>query len=243
LTLLLAACRPIPPTSTSPREQAPMVLDQIEIEPEPVEPEPVEPQATTQRWQFTTLVTGAAPTHDALIGANGFYELEIDGETATIRKIGQTGTPQLPADKQLTGTGTLREANNAEWPSAQRWTLEVELANDNTARRVLVFDLWFFADELHGTWAAPNEHDDSRVGSTWGLVQGLQRSGDPLELTRGDDAACMVCVRAFWNCDGSSFEEPACNSADSARTDCDERLEQARTRGDELPRGCGDFMS
>jgi hypothetical protein len=47
-----------------------------------------------ERWYFTTLVTGARPGYEDLLGANGFYELGIDAENkATIRKIGQTGTP------------------------------------------------------------------------------------------------------------------------------------------------------
>lgn len=242
LALPLLACQPPSSSPSSPS------TEQVAAPAEPApasEPDEIEqPSAPApERWRFTTLVTGATPAYESLIGANGFYELSIDGDTAMVVRIGQTGTPQLAEAKRSTGSGPLVEADNGEWPSARRRTLEVELiaAED---RRLLIFDLWFLADEVHGSWAAPNPKDDSRVGNSWGLVQGRKASDEqpPLELENGADAPCMVCVRAFWNCDGIDFEQPACNSASSARARCTKQVAQAKAGGGEVPRGCGDYM-
>jgi hypothetical protein len=239
--VLLSACRPAEQTEPSVAidDASPPAPDVIPVEQEPT---PVEaPPADVQTWRFTTLVTGGTEAFDRLIGTNGYYELVVEGEQATVRKVGQKGTPVFADEEIQTGMGTLVSAANSEWPAAARWTLEVELASGGTdEKRPLVFDLWFFADELHGSWAAPNSKDDAHVGDTWGLVQGRRDAGEPLEIRDGAHAPCMICARAFWNCDGLSFDEPACNSAEMSWSKCEARLEKALEGAAEVPRGCDD---
>jgi hypothetical protein len=250
LLLPLLACQPAPgpssPSSDRAAEPSEPTTPASDAVPEPVEPvAPVEPASAPapERWRVTTLVTGATEAYESLIGANGYYELSISGDTATVVRVGQTGTAQLGEAKRSTGTGTLIEADNREWPSARRRTLELELVAPEDRRR-LRFDLWFFADEIHGSWAAPNPKDTSRVGNSWGLVAGQKLIDDapPRELKNGADAPCMVCVRAFWNCEGTGFEGPACNSANMAWDRCADQVAKAQAGGGEVPRGCGDYM-
>jgi hypothetical protein len=247
LSMLSLACQPgaarpaasqdVPPPTSSATATPPAKTDAPEPTPEPPTP------TISQTWRFTSLVTGGAEGFENLLGANGFYELEIetDGTAATLRKVGQKGTPRLPDAEILTGSGTLVSASNAQWPTATRRTLDVELSGNGSKRR-LVFDLWFVADELHGTWAAPNDKHENKVGDSWGLVQGRQGAGEPLVLDNGANTPCMVCARAFFNCDTGFFDEPGCNAADASRSECDQKLERARAAGSELPRGCGDYF-
>jgi hypothetical protein len=248
LALLLAACEPAPsnPPPAPDEQPQPTLPPPSDVIDEPpatiVEPSP---PAEPERWYFTTLVTGARPGYDNLIGANGFYELGIDTQDkATIRKIGQTGTPKFSEDKQSIGAQFMSDLDNGHWPSAAHRNVALDLDGPD-GRRHLIFDLWFLGDELHGTWSAPNQKDRTHIGSSWGLVQGRRATGadaEPLELRHGGDAPCMVCVRAFWNCDGLSWDDPVCNSAASAWARCEAQLERARASGGEVPRGCGDYM-
>jgi hypothetical protein len=246
LGLLLAACQPAAsnsPANEQPQTPAPEQPIASNEEPPATIVEPP-PPAEPERWLFTTLVTGARPGYENLIGANGFYELTIDVDgKATIRKIGQTGTPKFTEDKHSVGSQFMSELDNAEWPNARHRNVAIDLDGPD-GRRHLIFDLWFLGDEVHGSWGAPNQRDRSHIGSSWGLVQGRRAAddGDPLELRHGGDAPCMVCVRAFWNCDGLSWDDPVCNSAESARSKCNAQLENARASGSEVPRGCGDYM-
>jgi hypothetical protein len=239
-SLFLLACRPAerpePEPGASTVESRP--ASEVVLEEQGAAPSVEEPAPT---WRFTTLVTGGTEAFERMIGTNGYYELVLEGETATVRKVGQKGTPVFADDEIQTGVGVLVTATNSEWPAAERRTLDVELSDGKTHRH-LVFDLWFFDDEIHGTWAAPNLQDDAHVGDTWGLVQGRRDAGDPLEVSNGASAPCMVCARAFWNCEGRSFDEPACNSAATSWSKCEARLEKARKSPAELPRGCDDWM-
>jgi hypothetical protein len=244
LSMLSFACQPsasgpatsqdVPPPASSP---ATSVATTPAPEPAPEQPTPTQ----TQTWRFTSLVTGGAEGFENLLGANGYYELEITGDTATLRKVGQKGTPRLPDAEILTGTATLVNADNAQWPAATRRTLDVELSGNGSKRR-LVFDLWFVADELHGTFAAPNDKHEGKVGDSWGLVQGRPGAGEPLVLDNGASTPCMVCARAFFNCDSGLFDEPGCNAADASWSECDQKLERARSTKAALPRGCGDYF-
>lgn len=246
LALLLAACQPAtsnPPASDEQPEPLPPQSDVIDEPPATIVEPP--PPAEPERWTFTTLVTGARAGYDNLVGANGFYELSIDAENkATIRKIGQTGTPKFAEDKQSIGAQFMSELENDHWPSARHRNVAIDLDGPD-GRRHLIFDFWFLGDELHGTWGAPDQRDRSHIGSSWGLVQGRRATdgdAEPRELRHGGDAPCMVCVRAFWNCDGLSWDDPACNSSASAWVRCKAQLAEARGLGSEVPRGCGDYM-
>jgi hypothetical protein len=243
ISLLSLACQP---SATRPAASQDVPPPAAAATPPPKtdapEPAPEQPTPTaTQIWRFTSLVTGAAEGFENLIHANGYYELELDGDAATLRKVGQKGTPRLPDAEILVGKGTLVNAGNEQWPAATRRTLDIELTGNGTTRR-LVFDLWFVNNELHGTWAAPNDKREGRIGDSWGLVQGQPGAGEPLVLDNGANTPCMVCVRAFYNCDTGLFDAPGCNSADSSWSECDETLERARAAGAELPRGCGDYF-
>lgn len=226
---------PTPPNSTAPlagREPTPEPA-----EPEPAEPSPVEPPVdapSVERWRFTTLVTGGP---EPLIGSNGFYELELEleGDRVALRKVGQTGTPSFAASEVLSGAGTAQPIASEVWPGAERRTLAITLGSGEAARE-LGLDLWRIGDELHGVWWFPDPKAE-KLGRAWGLVVGRREFGDPIELRNGDDAACMTCVQAVWNCDGVSFE-PACNSANQAASACERRLAKARANNDPLPRGC-----
>lgn len=245
LSILSLACQPSasrpaasqdvpgPAPAPTPKSDAP--------EPTPEPPTPTVTPAAKQTWRFTSLVTGGAEGFENLIGANGYYELELDGDAATLRKVGQKGTPRLPDAEILTGSATLVTADNSQWPAATRRSLDVQISGNGSTRR-LVFDLWFVANELHGTWAARSDKHEGKVGDSWGLVQGQPGVGDPIVLGNGASTPCMVCARAFFNCDTGFFDEPGCNAADSSWSACDEKLEHARTTGSELPRGCGDYM-
>jgi hypothetical protein len=73
-------------------------------------------------------------------------------------------------------------------------------------------------------------------------VQGRRDTGEPLVLENGANTPCMVCSQAFFNCDSGFFDTPACNSADTSRSECEQKLERARNANAELPRGCGDYF-
>lgn len=242
LSLLSLACQPSTPPPAASQDVPPPVAATPTPKTDTPAPAPEQPTPTAaQIWRFTSLVTGAAQGFDNLLGANGYYELELAGDTATLRKIGQKGTPRLPDAEILVGTATLGNADNKQWPAATRRTLDVELTGKGSTRR-LVLDLWFVADELHGTWAAPNDKhtDENKIGDSWGLVQGREGAGEPLVLDNGANTPCMICARAFFNCDTGFFDEPGCNAADSSWSACEKKLERARAAGAELPRGCGD---
>ncbi|MFV8751026.1 hypothetical protein ACNOYE_10815 [Nannocystaceae bacterium ST9] len=229
--LMVAGCPDAAPTE--PPASDPASVREPTREPEP---EPAPATAPAQRWRFTTLVTGGP---EPLIGSNGYYELELDGEQATLRKVGQTGTPSFAAAEVLSGAGTAKPGEVDAWPSATRRSLAITLAGGE-AERELELDLWLIGDELHGVWWFPDPKAET-LGRAWGLVVGAREFGDPIELHGGDDAACMTCVQAFWNCEGMSFE-PTCNSANQATSECDDRMAEARAAGRPIPRGCGDWM-
>jgi hypothetical protein len=241
--VLLSACKPSPSPESSPAVAEPRP-EQPEVAPEepvaPIEhPGAAGPQIETRTFRFTTLVTGATEAFERMIGSKGYYELELVGEDATVRKVGHEGKPAFDDDEIQVGVGKLAVADDSQWPAGERWSLEVELTGGEAKGRRLLFDLWILDDELHGTWAAPNPKEE-RVGDTWGLVQGRREVGDPLEVDNGGQSPCMACVRAFWNCEGQSFEQPACNSAESAWSKCEARLAKARSSA-EVPRGCDDW--
>ena len=88
-----------------------------------------------------------------------------------------------------------------------------------------------------GTWSFPAGPDDPPVGRAWGLIAGMRGSGDPITLTNGDEAACDVCVAAYYNCEGMGVG--ACNSSAIATDECDARMSKARRSSSaEPPRGC-----
>jgi hypothetical protein len=211
---------------------------------EPGDPIDQQPAPAPEIWRLTSLVTGGAEGFEKLLGANGFYELEIVGDTATLRKVGQKGTPRFPDAEILTGSATLAIASNTEWPAATRHTLEVDLSDlsGKGKTRRIALDLWFLGDEVHGTFAVPNDGHEGKVGDSWGLVQGRRGAGEPLVIENGANTPCMVCVRAFFNCDSGFFDEVACNSADSSRYECEQKLARARAAAAEIPRGCGDYF-
>jgi hypothetical protein len=245
LSMLSLACQPSATRPAASQDVAPPAASAAAT-PTPnsdaPDPAPEQPTPTTkQTWRFTSLVTGAAEGFENLLGANGFYELEIEGDAATLRKVGQKGTPRLPDAEILSGSGTLVNAGNEQWPAATRRSLDIELSGNGSTRR-LVLDLWFVANELHGTWAAPNDKREGKVGDSWGLVQGRPELGEPIILENGANTPCMVCARAFFNCDTGLFDEPGCNAADASWSACEQKLERARASGSELPRGCGDYF-
>jgi hypothetical protein len=245
LSMLLLACQPSASRPAASQDVPPPVPSAVATPtPNGDTPETASEQPTpaaTETWRFTSLVTGGAEGFENLLGANGFYELEIVGDIAAMRKVGQKGTPRLPDAEILVGSATLVNAGNEQWPAATRRTLDIELSGNGSKRR-LVFDLWFVANELHGTWAAPNDKHEGKIGDSWGLVQGRQGAGEPLEVDNGADTPCMVCARAFFNCDTGMFDQPGCNAADTSWSKCEQKLERARATASELPRGCGDYF-
>lgn len=229
-----------PPASTEATPAAATSAPTPEIVESPA-PTDEQPTSTPETWQFTSLVTGAAEGFENLMHANGFYELEVVGDTATLRKVGQKGTPRLPDAEILSGSATLVLASNAQWPSATRKALDIELSGNGKTRR-LALDLWFLGDEVHGTWVAPSNKHEGKAGDSWGLVLGRRGTGEPLVLENGANTPCMVCARAFFSCESGFFDEPACNSAESSWSECEQKLERARNAKAELPRGCGDYF-
>jgi hypothetical protein len=229
-----------PPASTETTPPASTAAPTPDID-EPPAATDEQPTPTSVTWQFTSLVTGGAEGFENLIGANGFYELELVGDSATLRKVGQKGTPRLPDAEILSGSATLVLASNAQWPSATRHALDIELSGNGKTRR-LALDLWFLGDEVHGTWVSPSDKHEGKAGDSWGLVQGRRGTGEPLVLENGANTPCMVCSQAFFNCDSGFFDAPACNSADTSRSECEQKLERARNANAELPRGCGDYF-
>ena len=194
--------------------------------------EPAEAPAGTT-WRLTTLVTGGP---EPLVGANGYYELALDGERATLRKVGEAGTPRYEAGAVLEGSGTLSLSVDPAWPSAKAGTLSVTLQRGDV-RRPITLRVRILGDAMEGTWSFPAGPDDPPVGRAWGLIAGMRGSGDPITLTNGDEAACDVCVAAYYNCEGMGVG--ACNSSAIATDECDARMSKARRSSSaEPPRGC-----
>jgi hypothetical protein len=241
---LLVACQGAttsPASSTEATPPAPTPTPTADVV-EPSDPPDEQPTPVPETWRFTSLVTGGAEGFENLVRANGFYELEIVGDTATVRKVGQKGTPRFPDAEILGGSATLVSSSNAAWPAGKRQTLDVELSGTGKKPRRIALDLWFVGDEVHGTFASPNDDHEGKVGDSWGLVQGRRGLGEPLVLENGANTPCMVCARAFYNCESGFFDAPRCNSAESSWSECDHELERARNSAAELPRGCGDYF-
>ncbi len=246
LSLVLGACRPgsaapaVQPEVTSAAERpAPTVSAPRELE---VEVE-VEVEASVQRWTFTTLVTGGS---EALIGANGYYTLEREGDTWTVRKMGERGTPEFPPHRVLEASATASPQPSASWPDAQEVELDVVLTNDSATRPMQLRLMWL-DDELHGTWFFPHERherqpEDPSVGRLWGLLRGQRGDAAPAALRDGADTPCNLCVQAFYSCEGTAWQEPGCNSASMADDACQARISTATRDARPVPRGCGDWM-
>lgn len=184
-------------------------------------------------WRLTTLVTGGP---ESLIGANGYYELSLDGERATLRKVGEAGTPRYEAGAVLEGSGTLSLAADPAWPSAMSGTLSVILQRGDV-RRPITLRVRVLGDEMDGTWSFPSGPGGPPVGRAWGLIAGVRGRGEPIVLTDGDRAACDVCVEAYYNCGGMGVG--GCNSSEVAADECDARMAKARRSSSaEPPRGC-----
>lgn len=222
------------PGATSPA--APAEPDGPAEAPAPA-PAPVAPAASAEIWRFTTLVTGGP---EPLIGANGYYELVLDGERVTVRKVGVRGTPRLPADRVMEGSGKLALAETPAWPLAWSGTVTVTLADAKSKQR-LTLSLAGIGDQLHGTWLHPEDRGgEGKIGRAWGLLEGVRGAGEPLDLVDGERAPCAICHQAFFVCEGAG--SGACNSSNAAIAACDRRLRDARKRAAEVPRGCGDWM-
>lgn len=192
---------------------------------------------SAELWRFTTLVTGGP---GPLIGANGYYELAIADDRATVRKIGVRGTPRLAEDRVMEGSGELVLAETPAWPAAWSGTVTVTLADARSKQR-MTLSLAVIGDELHGTWLHPEERGaEGKIGRAWGLLAGARGAGEPLELVDGERAPCSVCNDAFFVCEGAGAG--SCNSSNLAIDACARRLRDARKRAAEVPRGCGDWM-
>lgn len=248
LLTLVGACvastsSPSPPPVAAPVDAEPPATAAPPAATSPASPpatpaaEPPAPAPSPEVWRFTTLVTGGPAS---LVGANGYYELELDGDQATVRKVGERGTPELPPARVMTGTGRLALTDDARWPAARVGTVAVVLASATT-KVPITLSVWVMGDELHGTWVHPGRKGEAKLGRAWGLLQGARGRGAPSELTDGERAPCEVCHRAFFVCEGMGTG--ACNSSNVAIDRCDARLAAARERAAEVPRGCGDWMS
>ncbi len=233
--LLVAAC-PTPASSDVPAapttaEPAGTTVEPIVETPPPVEPASSEPRE--EIWRFTTLVTGGP---ESLIGANGYYELVLVGDQASVRKTGERGTPQLPAERVMEGSGPLALVEDPMWPSARSGTLTVTLANESSKIRMSL-SVWLLGDELHGSWIHPdNKLEEWMIGRAWGLLEG-KRDSAPTQLDDGERTPCWICNEAYWNCEGAGTG--GCNSSNSAIDECDERVGAAKNGSADVPRGCG----
>jgi hypothetical protein len=234
--LLALACaapsdRPtqVPPTSGD--TPAPTAAD---AEPATAEtPAPATtPEPVGERWTFTTLVSGGPA---ALVGANGYYELIVDGEQVRVRKIGERGTPQFDEAHVLEGTGTLTLASDPLWPGVKEGSLSLKLTNAST-ERTIDLQLWFLGTELHGNWTFGT--GSANPGNVRGLLAGERDGTAGRDVLNGNGSPCWVCVQAFWDCEGMGVG--ACNSSNLAVEACDERVAKARAKGKALPRGCGE---
>jgi hypothetical protein len=239
---LFQACAAPPVVSEPPA--APSVADEPASPTRPIEPaEPTEaPVASSQAearevWRFTTLVTGGP---EPLIGANGYYELVLEGDEVTIRKVGVRGTPQLPAERVMEGSGKLALTEAPAWPAAWSGTITVTLADAKSKQRMSL-SLAVIGDALHGTWVHPDEKSEAgKIGRAWGLLEGVRGAGEPLNLVDGERAPCSICHQAFFVCEGMG--SGACNSSNAAIAACDRRLRVARKQSATVPLGCGDWM-
>jgi hypothetical protein len=196
---------------------------------EPVQAEPGEV------WRFTTLVTGGP---EPLVGANGYYELVLDGEAVVVRKVGERGTPVFSPERVMQGTGVLALTEDPAWPSARTGEVTVTLTNASS-KITMGLSVWVMGDELHGVWTHPHAASEALMGRAWGLLQGTRGRGEPAELVDGKRAPCSVCVEAFWNCEGMGSD--ACNSGNLEREACARQMKAARKKSAEVPRGCGEL--
>ena len=242
LVLLWGACS-TPAASVAPVH---VVAPAGDLAPAPVEPaEPGEAPPTAQVapaqagspeiWRFTTLVTGGPET---LVGANGYYEIVLDGDKATVRKVGVRGTPQLPAERVAEGSGTLTLAADPAWPAARSGTLTITLVEPK-AKQQMALSFWVLGDQMHGTWFHPDARGE-KFARAWGLLEGMRERGEPLALVDGERAPCQACTYAFFNCEGSG--PGSCNQSNVAIDECNSRLRTAKKKSAEVPRGCGDWM-
>lgn len=226
----------VPEPSAAPSVEQPAVIA-APVELVVAEPVALAPVESGDIWRFTTLVTEGPK---GLIGANGYYELVLDGDKATVRKIGVRGTPQLPAERVMEGSGTLVLAQEPSWPAARSGTVTVTLASAK-AKTPISLTVWVLDDRLYGWWTQPSgKADAGETGRALGLLQGVRGRGEPVDLVDGEQAPCAVCYQAFFRCEGAGLG--ACNSSNTAIDACEQRMRSAKKRATALPLGCGDRM-
>ncbi|MCH9688678.1 MAG: hypothetical protein K0V04_45020 [Deltaproteobacteria bacterium] len=83
-----ATARPASEPASPPRAPAAELGSSVESGVEPASSPSAAEAEPAIAWRLTTVVTGGP---QPLVGANGYYELVLEGERATLRKVGVRG--------------------------------------------------------------------------------------------------------------------------------------------------------